>query len=1399
MADRLLMDWDDRLAWPRSVGVVTATEILRGDEDTQLTVVLAESPARPPKTDLREMLRQRATGGVPPVIIAVTYPGGAGPVVVLLGLDDEAVPLYDLEVGLSEQLLSDALQATSPSGLHADVSRRLAALYSTVASGLRNEGLFALHALKQKPEEANWSDRCVQAAPLLKARGGGLLGGLGYTLETLPDGTVLREAAGGQRRAAAVLLAEGESFENPLTRLRNTNAVTHGLHLARQEQLDWLVVSGGRVIRLYPVNPDVGIGRKGETQTYVELDLSLLRAPEAGFLTLLFSPDALLAGGTVASLLSESIKYATGLSERLRDRIYVKVVPRLSKAVADRRNITSQPAEVQKEALAEAYHQAMILLFRLLFVAYGEDRGLLPYGVSDQYTRNALKTLALDFAKDPDKSFSAASTAYWDDLTQVWKVIDTGDVEGWGVPAYNGGLFTRDASKNASGAATYDLDLTNDQIGPVLRDLLVDRDGDEPLGPVDFRSLSVREFGTIYEGLLESGLGVAEADLTIDAEETFVPASSGDPVAVAAGEVYFHSRSGSRKATGSYFTKPFAVEHLLDSALAPALDDHLRRVSRLVEAGATKMAAEALFDFRVVDLSMGSAHFLVAAVDRIEAKFSGFLHQHPLPEVSLELHDLRLAAAQQLGLDPADLEVDDGVLLRRQIARRCIYGADINEIAVELARLGVWIQTFVPGLPLSFLNHALIYGNSLTGVGTLHEITEALAEAEQRELKKLNSSQTTGLDEALQSFLDRAAEHLESLAALSDASIGDVATSGQIQIDLERALEPLAALCDLITAERATRHFRNGDPKKIRISEASGIFTALSADDLETAVLKHPKLDAIRGIARAVMAAHLPVRFPEVFRRDRPGFDCILGNPPWEKLKVEEHSWWALRSPGLRSLAQHAKNARVTELTEQRPDLQEEYQAEATAVKAAANILAAGPFPGLRNATDTDLFAAFCWRFWHEVRDGGRVGVVLPRTALAGGGTEQWRKRILAEGTFTDITLLTNNRGWAFEQIHPQWTIGLVTIRKGGADRTVSLRGPYASAEDYALGLGDPDGQAVVPAATISTWSDAAVIPLIPSRDVPVFTVLRSHPALVADVGPWKVQPIRELHSTDNKHMFDFDLPQPQQGHTLPVLAGGSFNLWKPDFGPPYAYADPAVVEAFLQSRRARSAASKGTAWTGKAAKQLNDPKSLPLHHSRIAFRDVARATDTRTMICALLPPDVTTVHVAPYILQQRGDDRDVAYLLGVLSSVPLDWYARKFVEQHMTYEHLNAFPVPRVDPDSGQLLGVAGYEHPYAGKDVRILRDRVVDIAGRLAAVDHRYTNWAAAVGVPVGSVATPAAADELHAELDAAVSLLYGLDADNLSALFASFHRGWAYANRLSAVLRHRACLAAHMEDEA
>ena len=487
----------------------------------------------------------------------------------------------------------------------------------------------------------------------------------------------------------------------------------------------------------------------------------------------------------MAALLESSSEFVTAVGQRLRDRIYFDAVPGLATVIAERHG------DFTPGGLSEAYTQAMTVLFRLLFVAYGEDKDLLPYRSNGAYAEHSITRLSklLTEMRMDGTPFDPHGTDLWDDVQALWTAIDRGR-ENWAVPAYGGALFSTDPAINSSGAALAAYRLTNEEIGPTLSALLVDESLDELIGPVDFRSLSVREFGTIYEGLLESELSVAPYDLTYGKENTMTRAADGDEIVVYEGEVWFHNRSGERKSTGSYFTKPFAVEHLLHSALEPSLNSHLNDVKALLDAGDEAGAARLLFEFRCADLAMGSGHFLVAAVDHIESAFSRFLAENPIPRVTAELLALRQVALDQLGELTDRYEIDPTQVLRRLIARRCIYGIDLNEVAVELARLGIWIHTFVPGLPLGFLDRNLMTGNSLTGFGTLEEVYEHL------EGETLISVIITDAVKSCEPALSR-------LANINDATAADIDEARAASEEAERSLEPARQLLDLLVLDRA--------------------------------------------------------------------------------------------------------------------------------------------------------------------------------------------------------------------------------------------------------------------------------------------------------------------------------------------------------------------------------------------------------------------------------------------------------------------------------------------------------------------------------------------------------------------------------------------------------------------
>lgn len=1316
------------VALPSTVAF-SAVGLALGQGTSPLEVLVATNTAPPNAAALRSAWKARNAGRAAPLLFVVVH----GERVSLCGPAGEDPPAYlALDRGQVERICREALEQPDRHAALRALRDVLPSLESDLA-GLRNEGFLATHELRAGARQrADWEDSSRKARGALAKRGTDLLRALGFGIEPCDAVTsILR--AGDRKIAVAVLLARDESPELSGERFSGISPITYALTVADRENLPWVVVQHGAKVRVYPTHVGVGVGRRGRTETYVECHAGLLPDADAAYLWLLCSADALTPGGSLEQILEASGRFAGGLAERLRERIYQLVVPRLAEGIVKARGLTKPSAQ----ALADTYEMSLVVLFRLLFIAYAEDKDLLPYRWNGLYQRRSLKTKAQELAELARRvaAFDAGDTL-WEEVARLFRAVDRGNRE-WGVPAYDGGLFSEEREISGAGAHLATITLSNTIFGPALSDLLL-VEGPEGLGPVDFRSLGVREFGTIYEGLLESELSVAETDLAVDKTGVWRPCKRGEQPLVRRGEVYLHDASGARKSTGSYFTKSFAVEHLLERSLEPALAEHLARLDALGE----DEAGERFFDFRVADLAMGSGHFLVATIDRIERALTGYLSRRRLPAVAAELASLRAAALDALGPLADQVEIEDTQLLRRLIARRSIYGVDLNPTAVQLARLSVWIHTFVPGLPLSLLDHSLVRGNSLVGIGRLEEVREKIEEG---------SLPLFPIDAAY--LLGEAAEPLKRLARLADATPFDLARARKAQDAALAAVAPAAALCDLVTAARLA-----GEKVRVNLERWEKVRDRLPGSK-EHRVARE-RLDGLH-------AFHFPVAFPEVFLRERPGFDVIVGNPPWQEATLEEDAFWARHSPGLRSLPQREQEAAKGRLRGERPDLVAAFERELAEAEALRRALTAGPYPGMGTG-DPDLYKAFCWRFWNLVCEaGGRISVVLPRSALAAKGSTEFRREVFSRAEGVDVTMLLNNRQWFFEDVHPQYTIGLVALARREAERTpVALRGPYPSLDRYTGGIvREP---AVFYGDQIQSWNDTASLPLLPTDEsVEVFALLRKSPRLdLDDDKSWRARPHAELHATNDKDLMDLKSKARPPGF-WPVFKGESFDLWTPDTGTYYAWADPKKVLPHLQQKRLRGGRSKNSPFSEFDPKSLRDPKTLPCLRPRIAFRDVSRATDTRTVRAALVPGEVFIGNQAPYLLWSRGDAHDEAFLVGVLSSLPLDWYARRFVETHVNFFVFNPLPVPRPSAD-----------HP--------LRRRAIELAGRLASPDKRFVAWAKKVGVACGPLAPDEKEDMSH-ELDAVVAHLYNLEEKHLVHIFATFHEGWDYDSRLRATLQH------------
>jgi hypothetical protein len=657
------------------------------------------------------------------------------------------------------------------------------------------------------------------------------------------------------------------------------------------------------------------------------------------------------------------------------------------------------------------------------------------------------------------------------------------------------------------------------------------------------------------------------------------------------------------------------------------------------------------------------------------------------------------------------------------------------------------VHTFVPGLPLTFLEYNLVTGDSLAGIGTLDEVTDIL-DIDQSSLEMFIGGK---------SVMDEVREDIRRLGSFADASAEYVQEARETRAEIEARLSQVQARFDILAASRVDESINTGAALSTNIEDVSEL----------------SEYERAQNVLESTDPLHFPTAFPEVFEGNKSGFDVILGNPPWEEERLDEDNYWRRYIPGLKGKSAGRKSELIKQIRADRPDLVEVFHSERQEKEKRREILKSGNFPGI-GMGDPDTYKAFAWRFYYLTRPEGKIGIVLSRSAFSAAGSEKFRRKLLNEATIFDLTFLINNRNWVFPSVHPQFTIGLASIEKKSPNPSdmLPIKGPFPNSESFNQGHDSEPHLFNLNQAL--NWTNSASFPLLPPTPLSteVFETQASHPPIgLDDPKSWRARPREGLHSSSDKKRSDgtqlmhfTDDPDPSY---WPVYKGGTFRHWEPEYGDYYAWADPDLMMDYIQIKRENSYRYAGSrsAFYEMDEEWVKDPDTLSCLRPRVAYRKVSRRTDTRTIITSLVPEKSFLTDGSPYFLWPRGDQRDMSYLLGVISSIPFDWYARRFVETNVNLHLINSFPVPR-----------PGRNNP--------VRHRVVQLSGRLAAVDDRYADWADAVSVEYGPLDDDSKQQKIY-ELDAVVAHLYGLTSEHVEVIFETFHRGWDYEERLAAVL--------------
>lgn len=985
----------------------------------------------------------------------------------------------------------------------------------------------------------------------------------------------------------------------------------------------------------------------------------------------------------------------------------------------------------------EINHALIRVTYRLLFTFVAEDRNaLLDPHADPQVRRRYLDYFSTERLRRISRRRRGGRYGdRWEALKVVWRGL--GSVAGLpelGLPGI-GGLFDTGAldflmeyslSNQALQSAVYSLSLVREPRSQAMR-------------IVDYRNLGAEELGSIYESLLEL-------------MPSWDPATKNYTLAVAAGN--------QRKDTGSYYTPTSLVESLLDTALDPVLD----------AAEKSDDPEQALLRVNVCDPACGSGHFLVGAARRI-AK--------------------RVAALRTGDPEPAPEAVRSAM---RDVVGRSIYGVDLNPLAAELAKVSLWLEALEPGRPLTFLDAQIKIGNALVGVtprlladgipdeafkpieGDDKKIAATLAKQNKAE----RSAQGSLFDVDMVAANTKLAKQVEKMVAAPALSLADVHVQEQ---RLRAYTESTAYRQQLLAANAWCAAFVW--PKSLGAPPAitQRTITALIDGDDKLTEKQRAEIERLTAEHRFF---HWHLEFPHIFPTESTagdtvndatgwygGFSVVIGNPPWERVKLQEQEFFASRDPDIAKAPNAAARKRlIAALPTTNPALHDAFVAEKRNAEGVSHFMRnSGRYP-LAGRGDINTYAVFAETDRELLGGKGRLGVILP-TGIATDATTQYFFRDLVEhGAIASLYDFENSKP-LFEGVHRSFKFCLLTLT--GRD----LREPAA---DFAFFAHDPTDLdrpgvrfALSPEEITLLNPNTGTCPVFRSRRDAEITlgIYRRVPVLIRegdpDGNPWGVQFMRMFDMSNDSHLFRTRDELEAEGWTL---RGNVFHKGKQEMLPLYQ-----GMMASLYNHRAADVVHSAT-----AAKRQNQPRYLTPEELAdpdrvampgfwvkasklpeisqswfVAYSWVTSPTNERTMVAYALPKSAVG-NSTPLVLVRNG-----APLLATLSSFALDYALRqKLGGVNLTYTTVQQLPIL---PPS-RLSVQAPWDDAQPVKSW--IQDRVVRLV--CTATDM------APVANELGYDGPPfpwnsEEREQLIAELDAAFFHLYGVEREDVDYIMETF----------------------------
>lgn len=971
---------------------------------------------------------------------------------------------------------------------------------------------------------------------------------------------------------------------------------------------------------------------------------------------------------------------------------------------------------------ADINHGLLRVVYRLLFTFVAEDRGLLLDPNADPEARKRYRDYFSTerLRRTSRRRRGTRHSDQWRALNVVWDGL--GSVEGrpeLGLVGI-GGLFETSPLDLFGGC-----DLSNEALLKAVRHLsLVTEASSKVRRVVDYRNLGAEELGSIYEALLE-----------------FVPSWNAEKR-----QFELLSAAGNdRKSTGSYYTPTSLIDCLLDSALDPVLD----RAAREADPEA------ALLALTVCDPACGSGHFLVAAARRI-AK--------------------RVAAIRTGDPEPPPERVREAL---SGVVGRCIFGVDLNPLAAELAKVSLWLETLEPGRPLAFLDAQVKVGNSLVGAtpalladGVPDEAFAPIEGDDKKTaaaLRKQNKAERAGQDDLFGGTgtnLDPAVagQFGDLVRGARPASLADIhARQQQLKaLDASPALARHRLVADAWCAAFVWPMQPGGPPA----------VTDRSLHALERGEgVANSTLAMIRELASEYRFFHWHLEFPHLFQAGEVadgqgwdgGFDVVLGNPPWERVKLQEQEFFAVRDPEIAAAPNAAARKRaIRKLSESEhgESLFNEFQAALRRASGESHVLRnSGRYP-LTGRGDINTYAVFAELSRNLTAPRGRMGMILPTGIATDATTQFFFKDVVQRGNIVSLYDFENRRP-LFDGVDSRFKFCLLTL---------TGRGERIRRAEFAFFAHDPSDLLKEDARFELTPDEIQLLnpntgtcPIFRTRRDAEITlgIYRRVPVLINENdpvsgNPWGISFMRMFDMSNDSHLFHtreeleadgwtlngnvferaIDAPPPQRiERMMPLYEAKMLHLYDTRWA---TYEPDGSSRSMTEQEKSERESPMPRYWVAEA----DVDKKMGTESGRqrlLGWRRICRATDARTLICTQVPK-LGFGDSWFLALPSRGTSE----LQSALASFISDYVARqKLGGTNMNFFTFMQLPMPRPDQWSAAPVPLNRPLSSWLGLRV------------------DRLNGW----------IPDPLERSQVRAELDACMFHLYGLDREDVSYVMDTF----------------------------